>query len=110
MIRNLRIKRHYKIREKVVGTKQRPRLSVFRSNQHIFAQIIDDSLGKTLVSESDFKQEGAKLEKAYKVGKKLAEKAIKVKIKEVVFDRGGFLYQGRIAELAKGAREGGLKF
>lgn len=106
-----RQKRHKTIRKRVVGTSVRPRLTVFRSSQHIYAQIIDDSLGKTLVFESDLKS--AKLpkkERAYLVGKKLAEKALKKKILEVTFDRGGFLYHGRIADLAKGAREGGLKF
>ena len=93
-----------------MGTSKCPRLAVFRSSQHIYAQIIDDSLSKTLVSASDIKETGSKKEKALKVGKNLAEKAIKAKITEVVFDRGGFLYQGRIAELARGAREGGLKF
>lgn len=111
MIKALREKRHQKIRTKVTGTKDRPRLSVFRSSQHIYAQVIDDSTGKTCVAYSDIKMDKAtKMQRAYEVGKKLAEKAIKAKIKTVVFDRGGFLYNGRIAELAKGAREGGLKF
>lgn len=88
----------------------RPRLSVFRSAKHIYAQIIDDSAGKTLVFVSDKKETGKNMEKAYMVGKILAEKALKEKIKEVVFDRGGFLYHGRVEALAKGAREGGLKF
>ena len=102
--------RHKKIRRKVTGTKSRPRLSVYRSSQHVIAQIIDDSEGKTLVFASDFKLDGTKKEKAYNVGKQVATLALKIKIKEVVFDRGGFLYQGRIAEVAKGAREGGLNF
>lgn len=106
----VRVRRHEKIRRKVVGTKMRPRLSVFRSSQHISAQIIDDSLGKTLTFAADVKMSGTKIEKAYNVGKTLAEKAVKMKITSVVFDRGGFLYQGRVAELARGAREGGLKF
>jgi len=110
MNKNLRIRKHIKIRRKVIGTSNRPRLAVFRSHQHIYAQIIDDSQAKTLVSASDIKETGNKKEKALKVGKTLASKAVKVKITEVVFDRGGFLYQGRIAEFAKGAREGGLKF
>jgi len=76
----------------------------------MYAQIVDDSSGKTLVAVSDLKESGTKVEKAYKLGKKLAEKAIKVKIKDIVFDRGGFLYHGRVAALAKGARERGLKF
>ncbi|OGE33936.1 50S ribosomal protein L18 [Candidatus Daviesbacteria bacterium RIFCSPHIGHO2_02_FULL_36_13] len=101
---------HKKIRKHLWGTTKCPRLSVFRSTKRIYAQIIDDSLGKTLVSATDMKETGTKQEKAYKVGKSLAEKALKSKITTVVFDRGGFLYQGRIEQLAKGAREGGLKF
>lgn len=98
------------MRKRIIGTKERPRLTVFRSNQHIYAQIIDDSVGKTLAAASEGSEKGTKLQKAYNVGKSLAEKAIKLKIKTVVFDRAGFLYQGRVAEVAKGAREGGLKF
>ncbi len=85
-----------------MGIKDRPRLSVFRSSKYIYAQIIDDSISKTLASANG--------KKAYEVGKQLAEKAQKLKIKNVVFDRGGFLYHGRVAELAKGARDGGLIF
>lgn len=111
MYKIIRVKRHKKVRKKITGTKDKPRLAVFRSSKHIFAQIIDDSLGKTLASESDLKiVKMAKNQKAFEVGKKLAEKAAKLKIKEVVFDRGGFLYHGRVEKLAKGAREGGLKF
>ncbi len=110
MKKDLRVKRHYKIRKNVMGTAKRPRLSVFRSSQHIYAQIIDDSIRKTLVFTSDKETHGTKKEKAYLVGKKLAEKASKAKITSVVFDRGGFLYHGRVAEVARGAREGGLKF
>ncbi len=111
MYQLLREKRHRKIRRKVIGTKDKPRLAVFRSSQHIYAQIIDDSMSKTVVSCSDVNMAKiTKLQRAFEVGKKLAEKAIKAKIKIVVFDRGGFLYKGRIAELARGAREGGLKF
>lgn len=87
---------------KLTGIKDRPRLSVFRSNKYVYAQIIDDSVGKTLASANG--------KEAYEVGKKLAEKALKLKIKNVIFDRGGFLYHGRVAELAKGARDGGLIF
>lgn len=83
---------------------------MFRSSQHIYAQIIDDSSGKTLASVSDMKASGTKQEKAFKAGKSLAEKTLKLKIKKIVFDRGGFLYTGRIAEFGKGAREGGLEF
>ena len=107
---NLRIKRHMKIRKRLSGTENRPRLSVFRSSKHIYAQIIDDSKGKTLIFAADTKEKGTKVEKALNVGKKIAERALKKKIKSVVFDRGGFLYHGRIAALAKGVREGGLKF
>lgn len=111
MRKEARIKRHKTIRKHLGGAKECPRLSVFRSNKHIYAQIIDDFLNKTLVSVSDIKMNKVKKsQKAYEAGKKLAEKAVKLKIKNVVFDRGGFLYHGRIAELARGAREGGLKF
>lgn len=88
----------------------RLRLSVFRSGRHIYAQIIDDVAGTTLVAASDFKLQGQKKEKAYNVGLALAKVALKKKITEVVFDRGKFLYHGRVEELARGAREGGLKF
>lgn len=106
-----RLKRHIKIRRKVAGVGDRPRLAVFKSNKHIFAQLIDDTKHKTLVFSSDLKiKTGPKIDKSYEVGKQLAEKALKLKIKKVVFDRGGFLYHGRIAMVGKGAREGGLKF
>lgn len=105
-----RKKRHIRIRKYLKGIKDKPRLAVFRSGKHTYAQIIEDDSAKTLVSASDNKESGTKMEKAYKTGKKLAEKALKSKITKVVFDRGGFLYHGRIAELARGAREGGLKF
>lgn len=111
MNKELRIKKHNKIRRRVTGGSDRPRLAVFRSGKHIFAQIIDDAKGATILAESDMKiKQGTKSERAYTVGKKIAEKAVKGKIESVVFDRGGFLYHGRIAEVAKGAREGGLKF
>ncbi len=105
-----RVRIHQKIRKNLKGTNQRPRLSIFRSSKRIYAQIIDDKEGKTLIFAGDYNQTGTKLQKAYNVGKNLAVKAAKIKIKTVVFDRGGFLYQGRVAQLAKGAREGGLKF
>lgn len=110
MNKELRIKKHKKVRRKVFGDEKRPRLSVFRSNQHICAQIIDDTKSQTLVFISDLKMDGAKLQKAYNVGKTLAGIALKKKITKVIFDRGGFLYKGRVAELGRGAREGGLKF
>lgn len=93
------------------GTAECPRLSVFRSGKHIYAQLIDDSNNKTLFSESDVKlNKVAKKEKAFQVGQKLAEKALKKSIKKIVFDRGGFIYHGRIEQLAEGARKGGLEF
>ncbi len=111
MKKEARIRKHLKIRKRIYGTPERPRLAVFRSNQHIFAQIIDDKVSNTLVSVSDLTlSSGSKKAKAYEVGKKLATKALKLKIKKVVFDRGGFLYNGRVAEFGKGAREGGLEF
>lgn len=111
MEKESRERKHLKIRKKIFGTSNRPRLSVFRSNQHIFAQVIDDTLGKTLASADDLKMDKLpKRQKAYEVGKKLAMQLQKLKIKKVVFDRGGFLYHGRVAELGKGAREGGLDF
>ncbi|MBQ4427368.1 MAG: 50S ribosomal protein L18 [Oscillospiraceae bacterium] len=109
-----RIKRHVRVRAKISGTPERPRLNVFRSKQNIYAQIIDDVAGKTLVSantlEKDFDGYGGNKEAARKVGKILAERAEKAGIKAVVFDRGGYVYHGRVQELAEGAREGGLEF
>jgi len=109
-----RLKRHKRIRAKVIGTPERPRLNVFRSEKHIYAQIIDDVAGKTLCSassvEKDFEGSGSNKEAARKVGKMIAERAVKQDIKQVVFDRGGFIYHGRVQELAEGAREGGLEF
>lgn len=110
MKRTSRIARHTTVRKHLVGTADRPRLAVFRSSAHIYAQVIDDSAGKTIVSESDLKMKGTKTEKATEVGRKIAEKATKKGVTAVVFDRGGFLYHGRVAALAAGAREGGLKF
>ncbi len=110
MQKSIRVQKHKRVRKSVVGSSNSPRLAVFRSNQHIYAQIIDDQKNITLVAHSDIAEKGTKKEKAFLVGKKLAEKALKNKINAVVFDRGGFLYHGRIAELARGAREGGLKF
>lgn len=111
MEKQSRMKKHSKIRQRIIGTAERPRLSVFRSSQHIFAQLIDDKAGKTLAGANDLKMaKEQKNKKAYEVGKQLAAKALKLKIKKVVFDRGGFLYTGRVESLAKGAREGGLEF
>jgi len=106
-----RDRRHKKIRARVFGTALCPRLSVFRSNKYIYAQIIDDNSGKTLVSISSMKAKGkTALEKAKDVGLELAKLAQEKKIKAVVFDRGGFIYTGKIKVLADGAREGGLQF
>lgn len=102
------------IRKTVTGTAERPRLTVFRSNAQIYAQLIDDLEGKTLLACGSLKNEGAqkvnKVEQAALVGKELAEKALAAGIKEVVFDRNGYLYHGRVKSLADSAREGGLKF
>lgn len=111
MKKQARINRHLKIRKKIMGSSARPRLAVFRSNLHIYAQIIDDVSGKTLVSESDLKlTSGTKKERSYEVGKKIAAAALKKNIKRVIYDRGGFLFHGRIADLARGAKEGELEF
>lgn len=106
-----RIRLKKKIRSKVVGTVERPRLSVFRSNNYIYAQLIDDEAGKTITQASDIKDAvGKKAERAMRVGKAIAENAIKANIKEVVFDRNGFKYIGRVKLLADEARKAGLQF
>ena len=111
-----RVKRHYRIRNKVSGTALRPRLAVFRSNKHIYAQVIDDIAGNTLVAASTMEAEIASkvehtstVEAAKAVGEAIAKKAMDKGITEVVFDRGGYLYTGRVAEVAEGARAAGLK-
>ena len=112
--RSQRIKRHKRVRAKISGTPERPRLNVFRSETNIYAQIIDDVNGVTLVSantlEKEFEGATGNCEAAKKVGAVLAERAKEKGIEEVVFDRGGYVYHGRIAALADGAREAGLKF
>lgn len=109
-----RLKRHRRVRAKIAGTAERPRLNVFRSTKHIYAQIIDDVNGVTLVAASsmdkDFEGNGGNKDAARKVGQTIGKMAMDKKIEEVVFDRGGYLYHGRIKELADGARESGLKF
>ncbi|MDR3021164.1 MAG: 50S ribosomal protein L18 [Clostridiales bacterium] len=109
-----RIKRRLRIREKVSGTKTAPRLSIFRSSQHIYAQIIDDIAGKTLVASSTvakgIKLSGTKSDEAVLVGKDIAKRALDKGIKKVVFDRGGYIYTGRVKSLAEGARQAGLQF
>ena len=110
----MRLKRHVRVRGKISGTPERPRLNVFRSNANIYAQIIDDVNGVTLVSantlEKDFEGATGNIEAAKKVGAVLAERAKAKGIEEVVFDRGGYIFHGRVAALAEGAREAGLKF
>lgn len=109
-----RIKRHKRVRKNISGTAERPRLNVYRSLNHIYAQIIDDTKGVTLVAAStldkDFSGNGGNIEAAEKIGKAIAEKALAAGIKKVVFDRSGYVYHGRVAALANGAREGGLEF
>ena len=109
-----RQKRHKRVRSKVSGTSERPRLNVFRSEKHIYAQIIDDIQGHTLCAasstEKSFKGSGSNKEAARKVGQMVAERAVAKGINSVVFDRGGYIYHGRVKELAEAAREGGLIF
>ena len=109
-----RIKRHQRVRKNISGTAERPRLNVYRSLNNIYAQVIDDVKGVTLVSASSldkgFESYGGNIEAAKAVGKAVAEKAVAAGIKSVVFDRGGYIYHGRVAALAEGAREGGLDF
>ncbi|OHA19113.1 MAG: 50S ribosomal protein L18 [Candidatus Taylorbacteria bacterium RIFCSPHIGHO2_01_FULL_45_63] len=108
---NKRERRHRKIRAKVSGTSARPRLAVFRSNKHLYAQIINDEKGETLATATS-REVGGKtlLEKAREIGKIIAKKAVAKKIDKVVFDRAGYVYTGKIKALAEGAREGGLSF
>ena len=109
-----RILRHKRVRGKISGTAARPRLCVYRSNSNIYAQVIDDVSGKTLASastvERDFTEYGGNKAAARKVGNLVAKRALEKGIETVVFDRGGYIYHGRVQELADGAREGGLKF
>lgn len=114
--KNARLRRKIRIRKKIFGTAERPRLVVFRSNQHMYAQLVDDNAGTTLCSAStqvlgkDESEIKANCEGAAKVGKTIAAKALEQKIESVVFDRNGYIYHGKIKALADGAREGGLKF
>lgn len=102
--------RHERVRKQIIGTKDIPRLNVYRSNTNIFAQIIDDENGVTLASASSMKMKGNNTEVATKVGEAIAKEAKKAKITKVVFDRGGYLYHGRVKALADAARENGLEF
>jgi len=104
-----RYRRHKRVRGKIFGKKEKPRLCVFRSAKHIYAQIIDDEKGKTMVSASDLELKKVE-DKAKEVGKLIAKKAKDLKIEKVIFDRGGYNYHGKVKALAEGAREGGLKF
>ena len=109
-----RLKRHGRVRNKISGTAARPRLNVFRSARHIYAQLIDDVAGTTLAAassmEKGFESSGGNKDAARKVGQQIASAAKAKGIEEVVFDRGGYIFHGRVKELAEGAREGGLKF
>jgi len=112
-----RVRRHHRVRLRVYGTPDRPRLNVFRSNAHLYAQVIDDTTGRTLVSASTLDKEikgklksGANLAAAMAVGRLVAERALKANLKAVVFDRGGYRFHGRIKALADASREKGLKF
>jgi len=114
-----RKRRHKKVRARISGTSKVPRLCIFKSNKYIYAQLIDDEKGKTILSSDDFKfkktktktsSSSGKVASAREVGKIIAEKAVKKGIKKIVFDRGGYKYHGRVKALAEGAREGGLKF
>jgi large subunit ribosomal protein L18 len=108
--REARIRRHRRVRKAVVGTAELPRLAVYRSNRHIYAQLVDDSQGRTMAAASDLALDrGAKSDRAKEVGKLLAERAKAAGIGRVVFDRGGRLYHGRVRAVAEGAREGGLE-
>ena len=112
-VREARLRRHRRVRGKVSGTADRPRLVVFRSNKGIFAQLVDDEAGRTLASASWLGQrsfKGTKTEQAAAVGKTLAAEAKKAGVESCVFDRGGYLYHGRVKALADGAREGGMEF
>lgn len=112
--RDARIRRHARVRKAVIGTSERPRLAVFRSNKHMTAQVIDDSTGRTLAAasthEADLRSVAGNKEGAAKVGTLVAERAKAAGVTTVVFDRGGFNYHGRVAALADGARSGGLEF
>ncbi len=116
-VKDARERRHIRVRKKVFGTPERPRLNVFRSNKHIYAQIIDDTTGRTLVSASSIDKElkgklkrGGNIDVSKVVGALIARRAVDRGVKKVVFDRSGYLYHGRVKALAEAAREGGLEF
>jgi len=105
-----RARRHFRVRKRVNGTAERPRLVVFRSDKHIYAQLVDDNAQRTLMTVTDNGLEGKKVEKSFEVGKKVASLAKERGVTSIVFDRGGYLYHGRVKAVADGAREGGLEF
>ena len=107
---SLRTRRHFRVRKKVSGTAERPRLVIYRSLKHIYAQLVDDDKQHTLVTVTDAGFEGKKTAKSSEVGKRIAEKAKEAGVTKVVFDRGGYKYHGRVKAVADGAREGGLEF
>lgn len=114
MLTKSRAKRHKRVRRKIFGTKQRPRLCVFRSDKNIYVQVIDDEVGNTLVAassvEKDFGIYGGNKQAAEKVGQLIAKRCLEKGVKKIVFDRGGYLYHGRVKALAEKARENGLEF
>ena len=105
-----RRRRHFRVRKKVNGTAERPRLVVFRSLKHIYAQLVDDVTQRTLMTVTDNELNGKNVEKSFEVGKKIAARAKEAGVTKIVFDRGGYLYHGRVKAVADGAREGGLEF
>jgi len=105
-----RYRRHKRVRAKIHGTAEVPRLCLFRSNKHLYAQLVDDEKAHTLAKASDFEFKKPKTNQAFEIGKLIAKKAITKKITKVIFDKGGYKYQGRVKAVAEGAREGGLKF
>lgn len=105
-----RTRRHFRVRKRVNGTAERPRLVVFRSDKHIYAQLVDDNAQRTIMTVTDNGIEGKKVEKSFEVGKKVASLAKEKGVTSIVFDRGGYLYHGRVKAVADGAREGGLEF
>ena len=107
---SLRTRRHFRVRKKVNGTDERPRLVIYRSLKHIYAQLVDDVTQRTLMTVTDDGLEGKKVEKSAEVGKRIAQKAKEAGVTKVVFDRGGYKYHGRVKAVADGAREGGLEF
>ena len=106
----LRYRRHLRVRKRVTGTPERPRLVIYRSLKHIYAQLVDDISARTLMTVTDTGLEGKKTAKSAEVGKRIAEKAKEAGVTKVVFDRGGYKYHGRVKAVADGAREGGLEF